>query len=204
MFTQVSNIVSFGRKKVIGPKCAFPPSYSISFPVFLNCPSFQGNSQWILGCIPPSLRVAGRCSSGCSEGLWSKYPNALLELMSKKYSITANLKVEKSFLATTAIYTPAELCNAQGTFPSISHRFFHQPSEASRADTIIFSLHRKVYVQGMEQGFELWPSGSGIFLWYMKHTINLKRVFFSSKVNMRGILDWCFICSLHYQIFQSG
>lgn len=97
MFTQVSNILSFGRKKVIGPKCAFPPSYSISFPVFLNRPSFQGNSQWILGCIPPSLRVAGRCSSGCSEGLWSKYPNALLELMSKKYSITANLKVEKSF-----------------------------------------------------------------------------------------------------------
>lgn len=40
-------------------------------------------------------------------------------------------------METTAIYIPAELCSAQGTFPSSSHRSICEPSKASRADIII-------------------------------------------------------------------
>lgn len=147
--------------------------------MFLSVPSFQGNSQRILDCIL-SLWVVGRCSSGCSKGLWCKYPNAFLELMSKNIQSLQILKPKKLLMATTAIYTPAELCNAHGTYPSISHRSFYQSSEASRTDIIT------ILISQVDMGC---PRG-GAGVWTLtirprdlsripKHTINLKEIFFS-------------------------
>lgn len=91
--------------------------------------------------------------------------------MSKNIQPLQTLKLKKLLKATTAIYTAAELCDAQGIFPTIYHRLFCQPLEESKGD-IIFPFHRKVCVQGVGLGFERWPSDPEIFLQYTKHTIN--------------------------------
>lgn len=48
--------------------------------------------------------------------------------MSKNTQSLQTLKLKQLLMATTAIYTPAKLCNAHGTFPNTSHRSFCQQS----------------------------------------------------------------------------
>lgn len=192
----------WGKERWLDASVLFFPVIFFPFPVFLNAPSFQCNSQWITDCIPPSLRVVSRCSSGCSEGLWCKYPNALLELMSKNTQSLQTLRLKKLLMATTAIYTPAKLCNAHGTFPNTSHRSFCQQSR---------HYYYPYFTRGcgLSKGWS-WNLNSDHNTWgSIQDTPNTQLIkidFFplQKQIWEEDLVDKSFICRLHYQIFQWG